>query len=192
MERFLLPRFAYAVDGMMVRFDCAPRDFPANIDLQDFNCRKNFYALNCQVVCNDEFLICDLDCDWPGRTHDARVWAWSDVRTFLESVPGAYYIAGDSAYPISPVLMKPYSNREAQADPLSRLFNARLSALRTVMSENVFARLVKIVGSDMSSLPFPKNYTSKKYKIYYSFNLLNFPFLHLLPLFKLFNFIFLL
>ena len=37
-----------------------------------------------QVVCNDEFLILDLDCDWPGRTHDARVWAWSDVRLYLE------------------------------------------------------------------------------------------------------------
>jgi hypothetical protein len=140
MERFELPRFAFAVDGMMVRFDLAPRNVPANINLQDFNCRKNFYALNCQVICNDELLICDLDCDWPGRTHDARVWAWSDVRTYLEAVPGTYYIAGDSAYPISPVLMKPYTNREAQEDPLARLFNARLSALRTVMSENVFAR----------------------------------------------------
>jgi hypothetical protein len=36
--------------------------------------------------------------------------------------------------------MKPYTNREALEDPLSRLFNARLSALRTVMSENVCAR----------------------------------------------------
>jgi hypothetical protein len=36
--------------------------------------------------------------------------------------------------------MKPYTNREAMDDPQSRLFNARLSALRTVMSENVFAR----------------------------------------------------
>jgi hypothetical protein len=141
MDRFQLPRFAYAVDGMMVRFDSAPRNFPNTIGLQDFNCRKNFWALNCQVVCNDEFLICDLDCDWPGRTHDARVWAWSDVRAYLEggAVPEFYLLAGDSAYPISPVLVKPYNNREALNDALNRLFNTRLSALRTVMSENVFA-----------------------------------------------------
>jgi hypothetical protein len=44
-----LPRMAYAVDGMMARFDTAPRNFPANIGLQDFTCRKNFYAINCQV-----------------------------------------------------------------------------------------------------------------------------------------------
>jgi hypothetical protein len=142
MEKYQLPRFAYGVDGMMVRFDTAPRDFPATIGLQDFNCRKNFWAINCQVVCNDEFLILDLDCDWPGRTHDARIWAWSDVRKYLEGgvAPVVYYLAGDSAYPISPVLMKPYNNREAADDALSRLFNSRLSAIRTRMSENVFAR----------------------------------------------------
>ncbi len=90
---FVLPPFAFAVDGMMVRFDAGPPSFPGNINLQDFNCCKNFYALNCQVVCNDEF-ICDLDCDWPGWTHDARVRAWSDERMYLEAVPGAYFIAG--------------------------------------------------------------------------------------------------
>jgi hypothetical protein len=95
-----------------------------------------------QVVCNDEFLILDLDCGWPGRTHDARVWAWSDVRLYLEggAEPGVYCIAGDSAYPISPVLMKPYNNREALNNALMRLFNTRLSSIRTKMTENVFAR----------------------------------------------------
>ena len=142
MNRFHLPRFAFAVDGMMVRFDNAPRDFPPNLAKQDFNCRKNFYAFNCQVVANDEFLICDLDVDWPGKTHDAKVWAWSDVRTYLEggAVPEFYLLAGDSAYPISTVLMKPYTNREAGNDALKRLFNSRLSSIRTMMSENVFAR----------------------------------------------------
>ena len=87
-------------------------------------------------------LILDLDCDWPGRTHDARVWAWSDVRVYLEggAVPGVYLLAGDSAYPISPVLLKPYSNVEAGNNARVKLFNARLSAIRTRMSENVFAR----------------------------------------------------
>lgn len=138
---YKLPRFAMGVDGMMVRFERAPRGLPPGLALQDFNCRKNFWALNCQLVCNDEMLILDLDCDWPGKTHDARVWAWSAVRTYLEAVPGPFLIAGDSAYPISPVLMKPYSNREAADDPQKRLFNERLSSIRTVNTENVFARV---------------------------------------------------
>jgi hypothetical protein len=142
MNRYRLPRFAYAVDGMMVRFDNAPQNIPPTLVTQDFNCRKNFYAINCQVVANDELLICDLDVDWPGKTHDAKVWAWSDVRAYLEggAVPEFYLLAGDSAYPISTVLVKPYSNREALDDALKRLFNKRLSSIRTRMSENVFAR----------------------------------------------------
>jgi hypothetical protein len=115
-ERFKLPRFGYAVDGMMARFDSEPRGIPVvperPLHPQDFFCRKGFHAINCQVICNDEFLILDLDLDWPGVTHDARVWAYSTVRQYLETVPGYYLIAGDSAYPISPILMKPYSNRQ--------------------------------------------------------------------------------
>ena len=49
-----------------------------------------------------------------------------------------YLLAGDSAYPISGVLIKPYTNEEALTNERKRLFNARLSGLRTVMSENVF------------------------------------------------------
>jgi hypothetical protein len=142
LERFDLPKFAFAVDGMMVRFDTAPRNIPANTRLQEYWCRKGFYALNCQVVCNDESLILNIDCDWPGSTHDARIWAWSAVRQYLEGEPGHFYLmAGDSAYPISTALVKPYTNAEAVRDASMRLFNGRLSGLRTVMSENVFALL---------------------------------------------------
>jgi hypothetical protein len=63
------------------------------------------------------------------------------VRAYLEggAEPGFYLIAGDSAYPISPVLVKPYNNREELNNALNKLFNQRLSAIRTIMSENVFA-----------------------------------------------------
>ena len=50
----------------------------------------------------------------------------------------AYKMAGDTGYPISEVLVKPYSTEEAGQDRRKRLFNKRLSGLRTVMSENVF------------------------------------------------------
>jgi hypothetical protein len=129
------------VDGMMVRFERAPHGFPPGLALQDFNCRKNFWALNCQLVCNDEMLILDLDCHWSGKTHDGHVWSWSAIRTYLEAVTGPFLIAGDSVYPISPVLMKPYSNREAADDPQKCLFNERLSSIRTVKTENVFGRV---------------------------------------------------
>ncbi len=97
-ERFKLPRFGYAVEGMMARFDSEPRGIPVvperPLDPQDFFSRKGFHAINCQVICNDQFLILDLDLDWPGVTHDARVWAYSTVRQNLETVPG--YLLPDS------------------------------------------------------------------------------------------------
>jgi hypothetical protein len=92
------------------------------------------------VVANDEKVIYDIDCDWPGCAHDARIWRRSAVKHIVEE-QAVYLIAGDSAYPISPVLMKPFSNAEAANDNDKRLFNQRLSGLRTVMTENVYGVL---------------------------------------------------
>ena len=136
LNRFHLPRFSMAVDGMMVRFSEAPRGLPPDKDTQQFWCRKQFYALNVQVVANDEFIY-DLDCGWPGQTHDARIWNRSEVKAYIEE-QRRFLIAGDSAYPISENLIKPYSTGEAAGDRRKRLFNRRLSGLRTVMSENVY------------------------------------------------------
>ena len=74
---------------------------------------------------------------WPGSTHDARIWARSEVRAYIET-QRRFLVAGDSGYPISEVLIKPYTTDEAGRDPVKRLFNRRLSGLRTVMSENIF------------------------------------------------------
>ena len=48
-ERFRLPRLAFAVDGMHVRFPEAPRGLPPNKTAQQFWCRKQFYSINTQV-----------------------------------------------------------------------------------------------------------------------------------------------
>ena len=58
-----------------------------------------------------------------------------------------YFIVGDSAYGISEVLTKPFSERELnnEVDQARRrqkiLFNRRLCGARTVMSENIYATL---------------------------------------------------
>jgi len=58
--RYGLPRFAYGVDGMLVRFDGAPRDIPAGNVLQEYWCRKQFWAINCQVTVNLTFTGSEL------------------------------------------------------------------------------------------------------------------------------------
>ena len=94
-----------------------------------------------QVTAN-QTRICDLDMRWPGKTHDSRVYTRSDVKVWLEAQV-AFMAAADSAYPISSVIMKPFTDNESANDPRKRLFNRRLSGLRTVMSENVFGRWVR-------------------------------------------------
>jgi DDE superfamily endonuclease len=141
-DKYHLPGFAYAVDGMFVRFDGAPRGIPVGPglpNLQNFFTRKMFYGINVMVLGNDKRLILALDVDWHGAAHDARVWKESPVKELIERHRN-YYLAGDSAYPISDVLVKPYPTPEVLADNSGRkrLFNARLCGLRTEMSENVF------------------------------------------------------
>ena len=136
LEQYKLPRLAMAVDGMQVRFSDAPRGIPNNKVPQMFWCRKQFYSINTQVVANDE-RIYDVDCGWPGATHDARVWTRSEVKRHIDS-QRMFLCVGDSGYPISEVLIKPYSTQEAGQDRRKRLFNRRLSGARTVMSECIY------------------------------------------------------
>jgi len=95
------------------------------------------YAINVQVVGNDEHLILDIVADWQGANHDARVWDNSEVKGKIER-QREFLVAGDSGYPISDVLMKPYPNREALNHARKTEFNTRLSRLRTVCTENIF------------------------------------------------------
>ena len=135
-DKFSLPRFAFAVDGCQVRFTNAPRKLPANKVAQMFWCRKQFYALNVQVVGNDQFMY-DLDVGWPGGSHDARIWSRSQAKRHIE-LQKRFLMAGDSGYPISENLVKPYTTAESANDPQKRLFNRRLSGARTMMSECLF------------------------------------------------------
>ena len=72
LQRFHLPRFALGVDGVMLRFQEAPRKLPDDKHQQQFWCRKQCYAINAQVV-GDDKLIRDIVVRWPGSTHDARI-----------------------------------------------------------------------------------------------------------------------
>ena len=59
--------------------------------------RKQKYVLNCQVVGNERFIL-DVDCQWPGSTHDSRVWRMSSVKAYMET-QRRFMVAGDSGYP---------------------------------------------------------------------------------------------
>ena len=135
-----LPGFAFGVDGTVVKFEDAPREIPDNTVQQDFWCRKMHYAINCQIVGNDEGFIHDLNADWQGANNDARIWANSPVKHVINR-QRRFLVAGDSAYPISETCITPYRVADAAADPSKRLFNKRHSGLRTVCTEHIYGRL---------------------------------------------------
>ena len=89
--RYHLPGFAFGVDGTVVKFEVAPREIPDDTVQQDFWCRKMHYAINCQIVGNDEGLILDLNADWQGSTNDARIWANSPGSTSSTGSDGFWW-----------------------------------------------------------------------------------------------------
>jgi hypothetical protein len=133
-----LPRFAFAVEGVFVRFEEAPRGLPEGKHAQMYLTKKQFHALNCQLVTNDQ-LIYDLDCNWHGRTPNAKVWSGSAAKTQIEAQK-RYLLAGDAAYPISENLIRPYGPAEAKNDDTKAEFNRRLAELRAAMPKAVARR----------------------------------------------------
>ena len=118
-----------------------PRGIPANIHPKRYWSRKQRYSLNVQVVGNDS-RICDVDCSWPGSSADSTIFHYSEVRQHIESQV-ALKCAGDSRHAISQIMVKPYETADAFHDPRKARFNSKLSAIRTVMTENIFGRWKK-------------------------------------------------
>ena len=49
-DRFKLPNFGVAIDGIHMKFAQAPQGIPADHTQQHYWCRKQFYSINCQVI----------------------------------------------------------------------------------------------------------------------------------------------
>ena len=97
--------------------------------------------MNVQVVGNDS-RICDVDCTWPGSAQEATIFHYSAVKQHVESQL-TYKCASDSGYSISQVLVKAYDTVSAFNDRRKRKFNQSLSAIRSIMTENIFGRWKK-------------------------------------------------
>ena len=139
LEDYGLPNFFAGVDGCHVRFQIHPRGCPPGQIIQNYWCRKQFYSLNVQFISNHKFIY-SVDAQWFGSAHDSRVFKRSIGKVIVEQIESSsgHLIAGDSAYPLSKSLIKPFS---APTTRTEGRFNGKLSGLRTVMTENVYGRL---------------------------------------------------
>ncbi|CAF5024372.1 unnamed protein product [Rotaria sp. Silwood1] len=141
------PQCAGAIDGTHFAI-LAPVDNAA-----DYYNRKAYHSMHAQFLVDHTYLIRSIVVGWPGSVHDSRVFGSSSLyekitQTDLlsshtkiiegESMPA--FFVGDSAYPLSENLLKPYRNVNLTSNQMT--FNYRLSRARVVV-ECAIGRLIR-------------------------------------------------
>jgi hypothetical protein len=140
------PQCAGAVDGTHIPV-VSPAEYPA-----DYYNRKGWHSVLMQGAVNHLGLFVDVYVGWPGRVHDARVFANSTLYAkgqdgtllphWTERIGGTdvpLVLLGDPAYPLLPWLMKAFPDN-GRLSRQQRTFNYRLSRARVVV-EHAYGRL---------------------------------------------------
>ena len=136
-----LPQAALAVDGCHI-----PITAPA-VNPEDYYNRKGFYSMNMQGMVDADARFVNVQVHVFGRTHDAKAWDVSDAKQLVQrhfsrseyvaDVNGKRirpYVLGDSAYPGSEHMLKPYLQSSAN-DTEKRRFNLRHCRTRQVVGQ---------------------------------------------------------
>ena len=130
-------RFPYcfgAVDGCLIKVQVPPRRHNPQ---QYYSGRKKFHCFNVQAICDADYKFLDVDASWPGKVHDARIWRNSAAyRTLSTGVSGRCLLIGDSAYTLSPFLMKPFPAAQTATDPAKKAFNDVLTSDRSTIEHS--------------------------------------------------------
>ena len=74
-------------------------------------CRKGYYGLNVQAVCDASRRFTFLAIDCPGSVHDSLAFSLSTLGKHVQHLPLGYYILADAAYKAIPRCLTPYEGR---------------------------------------------------------------------------------
>ena len=140
IEKCSIPQALGAIDGTHVPILTPATDFKG-----DYFNRKQRYAVNTQAVIGSNLEFLSVATGYPGSLHDARVLRntmifrrcengeyLSAPKDVIEQIVIRPLIIGDSAYPLSDWLIKPYRHA-GNLTPSQRYFNRRLSASRSIV-----------------------------------------------------------
>ncbi|CAH2099346.1 unnamed protein product [Euphydryas editha] len=76
---------------------------------ESFRCRKDFFSINVQVICDAKLKIRDIIARWPGSVHDSTIFNNSHICALLEAGHyGEYFLLGDSGYFCKKYLLTPF------------------------------------------------------------------------------------
>ena len=103
-----------ALDGMAVKIQ-RPTISELLRNPGQYFCRKGYYALNLQAICNQDKKILWLLSKYVGGCHDSRAFRETGLYKILKEKSkffeeNQYFIAGDSAYLPEPFLLIPYED----------------------------------------------------------------------------------
>ena len=125
---------------------------PTRNQREYYNGHKRVHALKFQSVTTPDGIIAHLFGPVPGRRHDMFLLRESRIKDLLEEhavdQDGHFYMYGDSAYTLSPVLLAPYRN----AQGVQQIFNSRMSKIRSSVEWGF-----KEVVSQFAFVDFKKN-----------------------------------
>lgn len=122
-ERAGFPNVGGALDGTYIPIR-GPTTFR-----DSYICRKGFPAMHLQAVCDSSLRFLDVFCGYPGSVHDSRVFRNSLLHDALQNLPGKYHLLGDSAYPLSNMLLTPFRDN-GHLTSEQKKFNAAHSSTR--------------------------------------------------------------
>lgn len=145
-DKWGIPQCSSSVDGSHIQVKPPARNHT------DYYNRKGWYSMLAQAVVDYKYLFQNLCIGWPGSVHDARVSANSSISKKINSgelLAGGetcvrrrrlpLFLLGDSAYPLLPWLIKPFSFSSSLSS-WQKLCNYRISRARVVV-ECAFGRL---------------------------------------------------
>lgn len=133
-----MPAIIGAVDGTLIRI----KEVGGAHNKTIFYCRKQFYAINTQVICDANAKILDIVARWPGSIHDETVFLNSNI--FERFLSGEFVrnqrnsiLLGDGGYRAETFLATPLR----ATNDLSRL-SERMYQTAHISTRNVVERLI--------------------------------------------------
>ncbi|XP_037932573.1 protein ALP1-like [Teleopsis dalmanni] len=125
------------IDGTEIKIADAPQ-----INHEKYFSRNHIYSIKLQAVCDYKLRIRDVVVGYAGSTHDAKVFSNSILLKEKDRFfSNQSWIAGDSAYPLSDIIIPPYRRNSQQLTSEERIqFNKRHSKYR-VRVEHCFGLL---------------------------------------------------
>ncbi|KAE8745431.1 hypothetical protein FOCC_FOCC007811 [Frankliniella occidentalis] len=116
------PRVIGAIDCTHIKIRS-----PGGEHAEYYRCRKGYFSLNCQAICNSNLEFMDLVARWPGSVHDVTIFDNSTQKgNFEAGLYGDSLLVGDGGYASKRYLMRPLSD---PTTPEEQLYNQ--SQIRT-------------------------------------------------------------